>query len=123
MLTNAPVFATLAVENLERAKTFYQEKLGLKLLPEAMPGMALFQCGKGTQLEMYEREASKAEHTVATFEVADLASTVAELKSNGVTFEEYDFPDFKTVNSIATIGPSKAAWFKDTEGNILCIHQ
>lgn len=123
MLTNAPVFANLAVENLERAKTFYQEKLGLQLLPEAMPGTASFQCGNGTRLEMYEREASKAEHTVATFEVSNLESAVAELKSKGVIFEEYDFPDFKTVKSIATMGLSKAAWFKDTEGNILCIHQ
>ena len=48
---------------------------------------------------------------------------VAELKAKGVVFEEYNFPGLKTVNGIATAGGSKAAWFKDTEGNILCIHE
>ncbi len=123
MLTNAPLFANLPAENLERAKAFYQEKLGLKLLPQMMPGTASFQCGNGTRLEIYEREPTKADHTVATFEVDDVESTVRDLKSSGVVFEEYDFPDFKTENSIAALGGSKAAWFKDTEGNILCIHQ
>ena len=88
-----------------------------------MPGIASFECGGGTRLELYEREATKADHTVATFEVSDLRATVEQLKSNGVIFEEYDFPDFKTINGIAELGPTKAAWFKDTEENILCIHQ
>lgn len=123
MLTNAPIFPNLPAENLERAKQFYEEKLGLKLLPEIMPGVVMFQCGNGTQLQVYERERTKAEHTAATFEVKDIETTVAELKTKGVVFEEYDFPDFKTVNNIAKLGPSKAAWFRDTEGNILCIHQ
>ena len=122
-LQQSPVTANLPAVDLARAKKFYSEQLGLTPMPDAMPGVALFGAGSGTTLMLYEREATKADHTVASFEVQDIEGTVKDLKAKGVIFEEYDFPDFKTVDSIATMGPAKAAWFKDTEDNILCLHQ
>ena len=81
------------------------------------------QCGKGTMLYLYQRAATKADHTVAAFNVDNIESEVKELKAKGIVFEEYDMPGLKTVNSIATLGSMKSAWFKDTEGNILGLSQ
>ena len=121
-LQNAPVTANMPAVDLSRAKKFYGETLGLKEKSEQMPGdVALFEAGSGTTLMLYEREATKADHTVASFEVLDIEAVAKELRSKGVTFEEY--PDMGTVDGIATMGSMKAAWFKDTEGNILCLHQ
>jgi predicted enzyme related to lactoylglutathione lyase len=74
-------------------------------------------------LYLYQRAATKADHTVAAFNVDDVEAVVKELKSKGVVFEEYDMPGLRTVNSIATVGSMKGAWFKDTEGNILGLSQ
>lgn len=85
----------------------------------------MFEGGNGSRIELYQRTPTKADHTVATFEVGDIDSTVGSLKQKGLVFEEYDLPasGIKTVKGIATLAGVKAAWFKDTEGNILCIHQ
>jgi predicted enzyme related to lactoylglutathione lyase len=66
---------------------------------------------------------TKAEHTALSFEVEDVGKAIAELVSRGVTFENYDFPGLKTVNHVCVLGSEKAAWFKDPEGNHLCLHQ
>jgi catechol 2,3-dioxygenase-like lactoylglutathione lyase family enzyme len=123
MLTNAPVHPTLIAVDVARAKTFYQEKLGLKLVKEDPASGVLFQAGKGTFLYIYERAATKAEHTVASFYVDDVETTVKELQSRGIIFEYVDLPSLgvQTINGVATLGEMKAAWFKDTEGNILGI--
>ena len=126
MLTNSTVRPTIPVANLDRAKSFYQSKLGLK--PLAISGFnttssILLDCGNGTSIELYQRGPTKADHTVATFDVSDIEIEVRNLKQNGVVFEEYDMPGIKTQNGIATQGAIKCAWFKDSEGNILCIHQ
>lgn len=121
MLSNAKVHPTLSAVNLERAKKFYVEKLGLKVIgTDPSPG-AMLEATEGSLLYLYERGVTKADHTVASFTVGDVEGQVAELKKNGVSFEEYDTPDLKTVNGVATIGEIKAAWFKDTEGNILAV--
>ena len=125
MLTNAKVHPTLPVVDLERAKKFYQEKLGLKVIMEDPSPGALLQAGEGTTVYIYQRAATKADHTVAGFRVKDVEATVKELKSKGVVFEDVDFPGLKTVEGIATMttpaGEFKGAWFKDTEGNILAV--
>jgi predicted enzyme related to lactoylglutathione lyase len=124
MLVNAPIHPVLPVVDLDRARKFYEEKVGLKVVrvdPDPAPGV-LFQAGKGTQLGIYKRAATKADHTVAGFTVKDVETEVKELKAKGVVFEEYDLPGLKTVNGIVSMGPVKAAWFKDTEGNILCVN-
>lgn len=127
MLTNSPIRPTIPVSDLNRAKKFYEITLGLKSVPdnnnETTPGVAVFECGNSTLIELYQRSPSKADHTVATFEVSNIEEEVNVLRGKGVNFEEYDMPEIKTQNGIATQGSMKAAWFKDSEGNILCIHQ
>jgi predicted enzyme related to lactoylglutathione lyase len=126
MLTNSPIRPTIPVADLNRAKKFYEITLGLKPVPdnnETTPGTAVFECGNNTLIELYQRAPSKADHTVATFEVSNIEEEVNVLRGKGVNFEEYDMPEIKTQNGIATQGSMKAAWFKDSEGNILCIHQ
>ena len=122
-LTNAPVAPMLPAVDLERAKKFYGEKLGLAPMSMDMPGIAMYHAGAGTMLGLYQRDATKADHTVACFEVTNIEETIADLKSRGVMFEEYNDPGFTTVDSIVTEGANKAAWFKDTEGNILGLNQ
>ena len=61
--------------------------------------------------------------TALTWEVDDVVAEVADLEGRGIVFEDYDLPDFKTVNHIAVMGTERAAWFTDTEGNILCLHE
>ena len=127
MLPNATVRPTIPVTNLERAKSFYQTKLGLKPVSNnaviSGTGSTLLDCGNGTCIELYQRGASKADHTLATFEVANIENEVKNLRQNGVIFEEYDLPGIKTQDGIATQAGIKCAWFKDSEGNVLCIHQ
>ena len=123
MLGDEKVAASLVGMDLERAKRFYTEKLGLSVIRE-MPGWILFGAGEGTAILMYERlDGSKAEHTVAGFAIDDLEAEMAALRAKGIEFEEYDLPDIKTVNGIAGRGDWKAAWFKDTEGNIISLAQ
>jgi hypothetical protein len=81
----------------------------------------MYESAGGTKLYIYQRGATKADHTVAGFAVADVEAEVKELKARGVVFEEVEAPGFKTVDGIATMNGMKAAWFKDTEGNILAI--
>lgn len=121
MLINAPVHPTLPAVDLGRARKFYEEKLGLKVVGEDPSPGVVFQAGGGTMLYVYQRGATKADHTVASFVVDDVEATVKELKAKGIVFEEYDMPGFKTVDSIFTMGELKGAWFKDTEGNVLAV--
>jgi len=62
-------------------------------------------------------------HTEVVFTVDDLVADVADLKSRGVVFEEFDFPGLKTEGGIATTGPNRAAWFKDSEGNTVGLNE
>ena len=126
MLTNSPIRPTIPVVDLDRAKRFYETTLGVKPISannDNISGIAIFECGDGTLMELYQRGPSKADHTVATFEVSNIEEEVNMLRGNRVNFEEYDVPEIKTQNGIATQGSVKAAWFKDSEGNILCIHK
>lgn len=122
MLADKKVVPALPAVDLERAKRFYREKLGLTIFKEN-PAEVMFACGAGTYLFIYERAATKADHTVAFFWVDDIQAEVTALKQKGVVFEEYDLPDLKTVDSIAKMGDTLSAWFKDTEGNILAVTQ
>lgn len=121
MLRDGTVHPTLSVIDLEEAEKFYSETLGL-LKKQEHEGHILFEAGKGTLVTVYKRaDPPKAENTAAGFLVDDVEKEVKELQIKGVEFEEYDYPQLKTVNGIATIGEYKAAWFKDPAGNILAI--
>ena len=122
MLTSYPIHPTLPVVDMNRARKFYEEVLGLKLI-DAQEWGVRYECGKDTKLLLYPREATKADHTTAGFEVDDLEAVVKTLRDKSVVFEEYDTPNLKTVDGIASIGTVKVAWFKDTEGNIIAITQ
>jgi catechol 2,3-dioxygenase-like lactoylglutathione lyase family enzyme len=123
MLSSASVYATIPVVDLKRARRFYEDKLGLKVVREDPSPGAEIEAGHGTRFYLYQRGATKADHTVAGFKVKDVEAEVKALKAKGVKFEEYDIPSMgiKTVNGIATMDGLKSAWFKDTEGNILGI--
>ena len=126
-LVNARIDLTLPVVDLERARRFYGETLGLKPLdlagPELASEMAFFEAGEGTRVALYRREEpTTADHTVASFRVKDVESTITALNERGVVFEQYDLPGMKTdERGIAMVGRFKGAWLKDTEGNILSV--
>jgi catechol 2,3-dioxygenase-like lactoylglutathione lyase family enzyme len=127
-LSSTRVIPVLPAEDIERACAFYRDKLGLAVDRwEAIPGYAMVRAGDGTQIMLYERERTRAEHTEAAFLVDDVQGTVDELRRRGVEFEDYDTPGMKTENGIATFSGGGqtmyAAWFKDSEGNIISIGQ
>ena len=123
MLTDRPIYPTLPAADLERAKRFYSEKLGLTLESEE-PGGIFYRCGADTRFLVFPSGGTASgQHTQMSWTVDDLESEVAGLKAQGVVFEEYDTPSLKTVQSVATTGPIKAAWFKDSEGNLLGLVQ
>lgn len=121
MLKNLHVHATIPVKDIERAKKFYSEKLGLTPKSEA-PGGLIYECADGSWFLLFPTPlAGSAQNTAAGWTASDIGAEVKELKARGVVFEDYDNP--KTVDSIAQAGPNKAAWFKDSEGNTLGIVQ
>ena len=124
MLANSRVTAILPAVDLARAKEFYEKKLGLEPIDTPVAG-AMFEGGQGTMLALYPRDTpTKADHTVAGWVVDDIEAVVDALKKRGVVFEQYDMPGMKTdERGIATLGSTKSAWFKDTEGNILSIFE
>jgi catechol 2,3-dioxygenase-like lactoylglutathione lyase family enzyme len=123
MLADRPIHATLPAADLERAKRFYTEKLGLSPESEA-PGGIFYLCGGGTRFLVFPSGGTASgTHTQLGWTVDDIEAEVADLKARGVVFEEYDTPYLKTVDSVATTGPIKAAWFKDSEGNFLSVVQ
>lgn len=123
MLNEFRVHATLPAVDLERAKRFYRETLGFELESEN-PAAAFFVSAGGTRFVVFATpNPERAGHTQAGWEVTDVEKVVADLKTLGVVFEEYDFPGLKTVESIADNPAGRAAWFKDSEGNTLGLIQ
>ena len=123
MLSNAPIVPYIPVADVKRARAFYEGKLGLKPRQEYAGGV-IYECGEQSWVFMYpSKGAGTSKASTAFWTVDDVEAEVAQLKAKGVVFEEYDMPGIKTVNSIATGGGARTAWFKDTEGNIMAISQ
>jgi catechol 2,3-dioxygenase-like lactoylglutathione lyase family enzyme len=131
MLERSDVAARLPAQDLARAKSFYRDKLGLTP-SEERPGGLRYQCGNGWFSLFESAGVPSGNHTQLAWEVDDVDATVAQLRARGVVFEEHDLPGLKTVNGIAEVAgnyPSrggvgeKAAWFRDSEGNLLGIGQ
>jgi catechol 2,3-dioxygenase-like lactoylglutathione lyase family enzyme len=123
MLQRCRFDAILPATDLERARRWYAEKLGLDQ-PRETPEGLYFDCAEGTRFLLYRAGgAASGKHTQGGWEVADIERVVADLKARGVVFEEYDLPGLKTGNSIADFGGEHGAWFKDSEGNILTLGQ
>jgi predicted enzyme related to lactoylglutathione lyase len=113
--------ATLPAQDLERAKAFYRDKLGLTPTQENAGGlMYVLQAGTGFGVFPSSGRPSGT-HTQLAIEVEDLEQTVKDLQGKGVKFEEYDTPMLKTVNGVADFGGTKGAWFKDSEGNLIAL--
>jgi len=123
MLATSPVTTILPVVDADRARDFYDRVLGLTYAGVSGDGKHLFTISSGTLALLKKPEPTKAEHTALSFEVGDVAGAVRDLTSRGVVFEEYDLPGLKTVNKVCILGSENAAWFKYTEGNILCVHE
>lgn len=123
MLQEAPMYAYIPVKDLARARRFYEEKIGLRPKEEKAGGV-VYEFGQHTACFMYPTpNAGTSSASQAFWQVNDVEREVAELKRRGVNFEEYDIPQLTNDNGIATGGGAKAAWFKDTEGNIMALVQ
>ena len=123
MLAERRVHVTLPVADLDRARAFYERTLGF--IPYSVqPTAVLYRAAEGTLFAVSKGSAqSSGSHTQMAFTTDDIDTEVAEAKAAGIVFEEYDLPGFKTVGSIATVGPNRAAWFKDSEGNLIGVIQ
>ena len=123
MLAISKATSMLPVVELSRARKFYEEALGLPR-PEVRPNGSVHYEAGGTRFALYPRQTpTRADHTALSFEVKDLAAEMKQLRARGVVFEEYDLPGLKTENGVCVLGAERAAWFKDPDGNILCLHQ
>ena len=123
MLNDTLVTTMLPVKDIDRARRFYEGKLGLKPGGLKPDGKFVYTVGGSTLALFPKPEGTKADHTAISFRVNDIAATIKQLKAAGVVFEDYDLPGFKTENHVCVLGAEKAAWFKDTEGNYLCLHE
>ena len=123
MLSQLEAAAVLPAKDLKRARSFYKGKLGLEPAEER-EGELRYRTPAGAAVLMYETEnAGTAKNTALLWVTPDVQAEVAKLRQAGVVFEEYDLPGLKTEDGIATTGEERAAWFKDSEGNILCVAQ
>jgi catechol 2,3-dioxygenase-like lactoylglutathione lyase family enzyme len=123
MLPCAQVTAMLPVKDLDRARRFYEQQLGLAAGSAKPDGKFVYRCG-GTEIALFPRPGgTKAEHTALSFKVDDIRASIRELEARGVRFADYDLPGLKTLEHVCVLGAEKAAWFQDPEGNILCLHE
>jgi catechol 2,3-dioxygenase-like lactoylglutathione lyase family enzyme len=123
MIKELRTHTTLPAADLNRAKKFYSEKLGLTPAAESEGGI-FYEVAGGTRFILYPTpNPTRGGHTQIGFTTGDIEGDVADLRSRGVVFEEYDFPGFKTENGIAQTGATRAAWFKDSEGNMIGLVQ
>ena len=123
MLSASRVEANIPAADINRAKAFYADKLGFTPSFELEGVMMVYKTDGGTEFSIYQTDyAGQAGHTIAQWHVDDVDATVRDLKQKGVAFEQYDMPGMQWQDNVATLeGIGKAAWFKDSEGNILCI--
>ena len=125
MLNDSKVEANIPASDLQRARDFYADKLGLTPSAEYGGEALAYRTTGGTAFNVYRTEyAGQAGHTIAQWHVDDIEAQVRDLKAKGVVFEVYDMPGVEWDGEIAEIpGLGRAAWFKDSEGNIMCLDQ
>ena len=117
------IYTVLPVADLNRARSFYSDKLGLEPTMEK-PGMLAYSGPSGYIFQLYESPTvGTAQNTQMGWSTSELDADVEELRGRGIVFEEYDLPGLKTENGIGVVGTERSAWFKDTEGNTICISQ
>ncbi len=122
-LAATTVSCILPVKDMDRARRFYEQSLGLVAGAAKQDGKFVYRIG-ATEIALFPREeGTRATHTALSFRVADIGRAVRELEGRGVVFADYDLPGLKTVEHVCVLGAEKAAWFNDPEGNILCLHE
>ena len=121
MLQNSPMYSYIPAKDLARARRFYEQKLGFKPREEVAGGV-VYEFGGRTSCFLYPTpNAGTSQASQAFWQVEDIEREVEELKARGVEFEDYDLPGEKSPNGILDASSAKAAWFKDSEGNIMAI--
>ena len=121
MLKDHPIVPYIPASDLTRARRFYEDKVGL-VAREEIAGGVVYACGGGSWIFLYTSQgAGTSEASQAFWQGADVDAEVRELKARGVEFIDYDMPGLKTTDGIATFETSKAAWFRDSEGNIMAL--
>jgi predicted enzyme related to lactoylglutathione lyase len=123
MLQDFPMYAYIPAKNVARARQFYEGKLGFTAREEVAGGV-VYAFKNGTACFLYPTpNAGTSKASQAFWQVDDVDREIAALKARGVQVEDYDMPGEKSASGAITAGGAKAAWFKDTEGNILAIIQ
>ncbi|PKH37400.1 hypothetical protein SAMN05192575_101371 [Nocardioides alpinus] len=123
-LTHRAVAMMLPVTDVDSARTFYSESLGLDYTGTNDEGSAVYALDGGSTLVLLPRpDATPSPSTAVSFEVDDITAEISALRERGVVFEDYDLPDLRTVDHVCVLGSEKAAWFKDPAGNVLCLHE
>ena len=123
MLQDSPIYAYIPAKDMGRARQFYEGKLGFKP-KEEIAGGVVYEFGRGTACFLYQTpNAGTSKASQAFWSVADVDSEITALKARGVVFENYDMPGERSAAGAITEGGAKAAWFKDSEGNIMAVIQ
>ena len=123
MLQDAPLYAYIPAKDMARARKFYEEKVGLKATQQTNGGV-VYEFGKGTAAFLYPTPNAGTSHASQAFwSVADVDREIEALKARGVVFEQYDMPGERSAAGAITAGGAKAAWFKDSEDNIMALIQ
>jgi hypothetical protein len=124
MIADGYVEAAVPVRTLSVAQEFYEGAVGLQPSGSHTPGVDIvYECGDGTRLLLYEWSGPLTPgRTVAHVVVPDVADTVRDLRSRGIGFDEYDTPELRTIDGVATIGDRHYAWFHDPDNNIIAVH-
>ena len=121
MLQKFPLYAYFPAKDIARARRFYEDKLNLKPKQEIAGGV-VYEFANGTEGFLYTTpNAGTSQASQAFWQVDDVDAEIAELKARGVVFEQYDMPGERSPSGAITAGGAKAAWFKDSEGNIFAI--
>ena len=124
MLSDYPVFPILLSTDLDAARTFYHDVLGLEIAREDHGDRIVFRAGNGTQIAVTLSTIGTSDtQTQLAFRVPDIHAAVAEVRALGVRIEEYEAPDPVTTNGVADMGHSWAAWFIDPSRNVLSLVQ
>ena len=124
MLSESPVFPILLSKDLDASRAFYRDVLGLEVAREDPDDRIVFRSGGGTQLVVTLSTVGTADaQTQLAWRVPDIHVAIADLRARGVRIEEYTAPDPVTVDGVADMGHSWAAWFIDPSGNVLAVVQ
>jgi predicted enzyme related to lactoylglutathione lyase len=116
--------AAIPAQDVKRAREFYEQKVGLTPAEVLVDGGAVYRAGEGEFLVFPSMGRASGDHTQLSLVVEDVVEAAEELKGRGITFEDYEYPEFRTRDGVLELPDgSRTAWFKDTEGNLIALTQ